>query len=75
MLAAVGRILVSPETIQLQNKLGISEFHLLLMNFKNVVNVLVFCGNNGISRVKMFPSLLIDCICLAIYMVFYNWET
>jgi hypothetical protein len=74
MLAAVGHILVSPETVQLHNKLGISEFQLLLMNFKTVLNVLVFCGNNGVSGVKMLPSLLPDCICIALYMVLYNWE-
>jgi len=71
MLAAVGHIFVSPETIQLHNKLGISEFQLLLMNF----SISVFCGNNSISGVKMFPSLLLDCICIALYMVLYNWES
>jgi hypothetical protein len=75
MLAAVGYILVIPETIQLHNKLGISEFQLLLMDFKTVFNVSVFRGNNSISRVKIFPSLLLDCICIALYMVLYNRES
>jgi hypothetical protein len=42
--------------IQLHNKLETSEFQLLLMDFKTVFNVLVFHGNNGIFRMKIFFS-------------------